>query len=87
MDEQEALIAAKILHKHLRRGAWQHVHTNIENLQSGFRGHEKGRVKEVVNELVKMQFLIAKPTHYGTEVSLNARMQKEILAFKDEYFK
>jgi len=35
-------------------------------------------VKKAIEELLKEQILLSKPTHYGLEVSLNPKMIKEI---------
>lgn len=75
-DEQ---IRADILHRLHRKKKWGKSHTSFDNLQKGVPSHLKGKYLEIGKELVKNGFLIAKPTHYGTEVSLNPGRRKEII--------
>ncbi|HLC54694.1 MAG TPA: hypothetical protein VJK07_03670 [Candidatus Nanoarchaeia archaeon] len=71
-----------ILRKMTRHRIWMHKHTSIHNLQKGLPDHLRGRkeVRRAIDELVK-DFLLAKPTHYGLEVSLDIRKKKEIENF------
>ena len=79
-DEQ---IRADILH---RKKKWGKSHTSFDNLQKGVPSHLKGKYLEIGKELVKNGYLIAKPTHYGTEVSLNIEKRKEIIKAIRNYF-
>ncbi|MEK6849404.1 MAG: hypothetical protein AABY01_02420, partial [Nanoarchaeota archaeon] len=67
----DAEVKGKILDKLLRRGKVEHSHTAIEFLQKGFPKDMVGRVKEIVQELVKENVLYVKPTSYGLQVSVN----------------
>ena len=57
-----------------------HKHTSINNLQKGLSNELRSsrEVKKVIEELLKEQFLLSKPTNYGLEVSLNIKKKKEI---------
>ena len=59
---------------------WMHKHTNINNLPKGLSNELRvsKQIKKAIEELLKEQILISKPTHYGLEVSLNAKKIKEI---------
>lgn len=76
MNEQE--ISQAILRKLKYLGKWGGSHTSIDNLPKGFPKHLRGDVKDVAKELIKKNFLLAKPTSYGLEVSLNPEKKKEI---------
>lgn len=53
-------------------------HTAIENLKKSVASHRRGSVEKEAKELVKMGYLLPKPTSYGMHVSLNPRMVGEI---------
>ncbi len=53
-------------------------HTAVENLKKGFPKHMRGEVEDEVHKLIKMGFILPKPTSYGMQVSLNPRMIEEI---------
>ncbi len=74
----ESIIRAFILRKLVRTGCWGGRHTSIDNLPKGLPSHLRGDAKQVCKELVKEGFLLAKPTAYGTEVSLNPARKAEI---------
>lgn len=67
-----------LLIKLMKRRCWGHKHTSYDNLPKGFPSHLAKDVKNVADELVKEGVLLSHPTSYGTEVSLNPRMKKEI---------
>jgi len=46
-------------------------HTAFENLSKGFPRHLRGEAKETAEWLIRKGFIIAKPTSYGLQVSLN----------------
>ncbi len=50
---------------------WQSNHILVKNLESGFPKHEMHKVKLVVNELIKSDFLIVKKSLHGNNVALN----------------
>ena len=64
---------------------WLHKHTNINNLSKGLSNKLRvsKEVKKVIEELLKEQILLSKPTHYGLEVSLNPKKIKEIEELAD----
>ncbi len=59
---------------------WLHKHTNIHNLPKGLSNELRvsREVKSAIEDLIKEQILLSKPTHYGLEVSLNPKKIKEI---------
>ncbi len=72
-----------ILRKLVRHRMWMHKHTSIHNLPKGLPDYlrSKREVRKVVDELLKTEFLLSKPTSYGLEVSLNIKKKKEIEDF------
>jgi len=87
-DEQ---IKAAILFKLYKRGNWGGSHTAFENLKKGFKENDLGkrglkRVDDAAKELVKEGLIIAKPTYYGLQVSLNPRLNQTITAIIGKYF-
>ncbi|NCS70596.1 MAG: hypothetical protein COY38_04470 [Candidatus Aenigmarchaeota archaeon CG_4_10_14_0_8_um_filter_37_24] len=84
LPDQE--IKKLILYKLFNRRCWGGKHTSFDNLKKGIKISELGkggikRINEMEKELIKEGLLIAKPTHYGLEVSLNPRMHEEIIEF------
>lgn len=79
MDER-LVIKKFIIRKLYRRRIWLHKHTNIHNLPKGLSNELRvsREVKHAVEDLLKEQILLSKPTHYGLEVSLNPKKIKEI---------
>lgn len=77
----EKLIIKKfIVRKLYRKRMWLHKHTNINNLPKGLSNKLRvsKQVKKAIEELLKEQILLSKPTHYGLEVSLNPKKIREI---------
>ncbi len=84
-------IKAAILLKLYKRGNWVHSHTSFENIKKGFNQRDLGknglkRVNEMTKELTRQRLILAKPTHYGLEVSLNSRMHREIYGVIEKNF-
>mgnify|MGYP001562737666 FL=1 len=79
MDER-LIIKKFIVRKLYRKRMWMHKHTNINNLPKGLSNELRvsKEVKKTIEELLKEQILLSKPTHYGLEVSLNPKMIREI---------
>lgn len=79
MDER-LIIKKFIIRKLYRKKMWMHKHTNINNLRKGLSNtlRVSKEVKKAIEELLKEQILLSKPTHYGLEVSLNPKKIKEI---------
>jgi len=84
----EKAIKVFILKKLMRHRVWMHKHTNIHNLPKGLPDHlrGKGEVKKAVEELLKQRLLLAKPTNYGLEVSLNIKKKKGIEILIEENY-
>jgi|TARA_B100002003_G_C13989959_1_gene478400 hypothetical protein len=74
-----------IVRKLYRKRMWLHKHTNINNLPKGLSNELRvsKNVKRVIEELIKEQILLSKPTNYGLEVSLNPKRIKEIEELAD----
>jgi len=86
MSEKERItnaIKRHILLKLVEHRYWQHKHTNINNLPKSLPSYlrSSGHVKNAIRELIKQGFLLAKPTYYGLELSLNIKKKKEIEEF------
>ena len=79
MDEK-LQIKIFIVRKLYRKRVWLHKHTNINNLPKGLSNELRPSkdVRKAIDELLKEQILLSKPTHYGLEVSLNPKKIKEI---------
>jgi len=82
MAEEEA-IKRFILRKLVRHRIWMHKHTSIHNLAKGLPDWLRSRkeVRFVIDDLLKEKILLAKPTNYGLEVSLNILKKSEIEKF------
>lgn len=78
MSIAEETIRAKVLHKLMRIGKWEHSHTAVENLRKSFPKHMRGSVEEVVDALIREGLLHVKPTSYGRHVSLNIKRKDDI---------
>ena len=80
MGSIEEDIRRFILRKLARHRIWMHKHTSIHNLPKGLPDYlrSKKEVKSVIEDLLKRKILLAKPTNYGLEVSLNIEKKAEI---------
>jgi len=78
--EERLVIKKFILRKLYRRKIWLHKHTSIHNLPKGLSNELRvsKEVRKAIEELLKEQILLSKPTHYGLEVSLNPKKIREI---------
>jgi hypothetical protein len=86
-DEIKALILVK-LH---RRGKWGGSHTAFDNLQKGFKDTDLGkhggkRIEKIAKDLIKVGWIIPKPTAYRLQVSLNPRESAGITSFMKRFF-
>jgi len=72
-----------ILRKLARKRMWMHKHTSIHNLPKGLPNKLKRskEVRKVINDLLKTEFLLSKPTNYGLEIFLNIKKRIEIMEF------
>lgn len=77
----QLLIKKFIVRKLYRHRMWLHKHTSIHNLPKGLPNELKSskEVRKVIDELLKEQILLSKPTHYGLEISLNPKEIKKKL--------
>ncbi len=87
MQWTDETIKGKVLHKLSRHGKFQHSHTAIEHLQSGFPAHLIGRVKEMISELKQEGLLLVKQTNYGEQVSINVRELEHVMYYIDMFLK
>ncbi len=80
MDSERENIKKFILRKLVRKRMWLHKHTSIHNLPKGLPGFLRNgkEIKKAVEELLKKELLLSKPTNYGLEISLNIRKKAEI---------
>ena len=67
-----------ILDKLARHGMWNEKHTSIDNVPKGAPQHMRGRIKEVLKQLIRDGLIIQKPTSYGMEISLNFDRKNDI---------
>lgn len=85
MEKEQIIedIKKHILIKLVEHRYWQHKHTSIHNLPEGLPSYLRNSkyVSRAINELIKKKFLLAKPTNYGLELSLNIKRRQEILEF------
>ena len=80
MMDEKLTIKKFIVRKLYRKRMWLHKHTNIHNLPKGLSNELRvsREVKNAIDELLKENILLSKPTHYGLEISLNPKKIKEI---------
>ena len=84
---EEKQIARHIIYKLARKNIWGGRHTAFEKLFDSVPAHLKGAAKKAARGLIKKGILIAKPTAYGPQVSLNPRMKETIDGHVQEYGK
>lgn len=84
MDER-LIIKKFIVRKLYRQKTFGGKHTNINNLHKGLSNKLRvsREVKKAIQDLLREQILLSKPTHYGLEVSLNPKKLKEIEELAD----
>ena len=87
MKWTEEQIKGKILHKLTRMGKFEHSHTAIENVQKGFPGEFKGRVRDMIGELIKERIFHVKPTSYGKQISINVEKKERIMNYIEIFLK
>ena len=86
-DEFYDYIKIHTLKKLFDMSCWMGKHTNINNMKKGLPGHARDSkvISKVVSELIKKEWLLSKPTHYGLELSLNIKMKKEIEEYLESH--
>lgn len=85
MMDERLVIKKFIIRKLYRHRMWLHKHTNINNLPKGLSNELRNskEIKKAVKELLSENILLAKPTSYGLEVSLNPKKIREIEALAE----
>lgn len=78
------LIRLRILEKMARHRFWGRRHTSIDNIPKGFKPHIKNQILHELKRLIQEGLVLAKPTSYGLEVSLNPREKARIELEMDE---
>ncbi len=68
-----------ILRKLFRRRIIGGKHTAFEHVVSGIPKHAHGDAKKAAEELIRQRFILAKPTSYGLQISLNPEKIEEIV--------
>ncbi len=76
--DEEDKIKATILYHLRRKKVIGNVHTHFDTLKKGFPSYLGKDINKVAKQLIKEGFIIAKPTSYGLQVSLNKEKLKEI---------
>ena len=82
---EEFDIRLRILRKLVYRNYWGTKHTSIEITVKGFPGHLLGKAKWGVDDMIRRNIILSKPTSYGLQISLNPRFSKEIPNFINKY--
>ncbi len=68
-----------ILRKLYRRRVIGGKHTAFEHIMSGIPSHLAGDAKKTAEDLIKENFILAKRTSYGLQISLNPDRLEEII--------
>ena len=75
-------IKAVLLEKLYRKGKWGGSHTASDNIKRWILPRNLGkngrRVDRALKELIRVGWIIQKPTHYGEQISLNPRFKSQI---------
>ncbi len=82
MDNEDRL-RSQLLFSLARKRKWGGSHTAYENIFKVFKSQSLGKhglalAKDLAEKLIKERFILRKPTHYGTQVSLNPEKSQEI---------
>ncbi len=78
-------IKAHILFKLHWRKCWGGKHTALESVKKGIPKHLAGRYIDIAKELIKEGLIIAKPTAYGLQISLNPRKRDIIIKIVEKF--
>lgn len=81
MEFSQEVIKARLLYHLRRKEVIGNVHTHFDTLKRGFPTHLGKEVEKIAKDLIKEGWLIAKPTSYGLQVSLNKDKLEEIEDF------
>ncbi|MBI3032278.1 hypothetical protein HYY69_02285 [Candidatus Woesearchaeota archaeon] len=71
-------LKSTILRKLYRRRIIGGKHTAFEHVMSGIPKHLTGQAKQTTEFLIKEGLILAKPTNYGLQISLNPEKIDEI---------
>lgn len=71
-------IQKRILRRLFNREIIGEKHTAIEHCMDGLPRHLAGDAKDATRVLIKKGYLLAKPTNYGVQVSLNPERLADI---------
>lgn len=84
MDDSQ--IVRIILRRLLRKNKIGAAHTDADHLIRGVRGDLRGRARELLEELIKSGYILAKKTGYGSglHVSINPQKIGEIAKILEE---
>ncbi len=78
-------IEKEIIFKLFRRKIIGGVHKSEEDITRLFKKDQRGKVKKIIRNLVKMALLVEKPTSYGRRYSLNRDKLEEIEKIIEDY--
>lgn len=81
MEFSEELIKARLLYHLRKKRVIGGVHTHFDTLKRGFPKHLGKEIDSVAKQLIKVGWLVTKPTSYGLQVSLNKESLQEIESF------
>ncbi|RLI27748.1 hypothetical protein DRO58_03645 [Candidatus Bathyarchaeota archaeon] len=73
------LVEKKILEKMFYDRLIGARHTSADNIPKGFPKHLRGEARKALRSLIRKGLVVAKPTSYGLEVSLNPKRLEEII--------
>ncbi len=74
-------VKATLLYHLRRKRIIGNKHTPFDTLKKGFPSHLGKDVKKIAEQLIKQEYILAKPTSYGLQVSLNKEKIGEIENF------
>ena len=78
---EDKIIVATILYNLRRKKIIGGKHTHFDTLKRGFPGHLGKDIGKIAKNLIKLGWIISKPTSYGLQVSLNKDKIVEIERF------
>jgi len=76
--------AKTLLRKMVMHNVCGGKHHGLDDLKHGFPSHEKGNVEKAVKKLVKANYILKHPAHYGYQYSVNHDMIDEIQKILEE---
>jgi len=82
---EEFDIRLRILQNLYKKKCYGGKHTSVEKALSGIPGHLKGKAKWALNDMIRRNIVLTKPTGYGLQISLNITFSTEIHNFINKY--